>query len=135
MSQDLADGETAQVKGSGSSVYTLKNNGGVYSCTCPAWMHQGLGIERRTCKHLRAFRGDEAETARLGSAPLTCRPARPNPSNSSDRTVSQNLSSARCGQTWLARPAQNGERSSRLRTLPLPVLGSSSMNVTERGTL
>lgn len=77
MSQDLADGETAQVKGSGSSVYTLKNNGGVYSCTCPAWMHQGLGIERRTCKHLRAYRGDEAETARLGSTPLSGRPSRP----------------------------------------------------------
>ncbi len=77
MSQDLADGETAQVKGSGSSVYTLKNNGGVYSCTCPAWMHQGLGIERRTCKHLRAYRGDEAETARLGSIPLSGRPSRP----------------------------------------------------------
>lgn len=77
MSQDLADGETAQVKGSGSSVYTLKNNGGVYSCTCPAWMHQGLGIERRTCKHLRAYRGDEAETKRLGSSPLSGRPSRP----------------------------------------------------------
>lgn len=77
MSQDLADGETAQVKGSGSSVYTLKNNGGVYSCTCPAWMHQGLGIERRTCKHLRAYRGDEAETKRLGSIPLSGRPSRP----------------------------------------------------------
>ncbi len=77
MSADLADGETVQVKGSGSSIYTLKNNGGVYSCTCPAWMHQGLAIERRTCKHLRAYRGDEAETKRLGSAPLTGRPARP----------------------------------------------------------
>ncbi len=77
MTADLADGETTQVKGSGSSLYTLKNNGGVYSCTCPAWMHQGIAIERRTCKHLRAFRGDEAETARLGSAPLSGRPARP----------------------------------------------------------
>lgn len=33
-------------------------------------------IERRTCKHLRALRGDEAETARLGSAPLSGRPRR-----------------------------------------------------------
>ncbi len=77
VSADLADGQTVQVKGSGSSLYTLKNNGGVYSCTCPAWMHQGLAIERRTCKHLRAYRGDEAETARLGSAPLSGRPSRP----------------------------------------------------------
>ncbi len=72
---DLNDGETAQVKGSGSSVYTLRNTAGVYSCTCPAWMHQGLPIEKRTCKHLRARRGDEAETARLGSL-LQGRPVR-----------------------------------------------------------
>jgi DNA ligase-1 len=65
---DLKDGETAEVKGSGSKPYVLKNVGGVYSCTCPAWRNQSLGIERRTCKHLRAFRGDAAETARLGSA-------------------------------------------------------------------
>jgi len=74
---DLADGESAQVKGSGSSVYTLKNSGGVFSCTCPAWQHQSLGIERRTCKHLRAFRGDDAEKARIGDAELTGKPARP----------------------------------------------------------
>ncbi len=64
---DLRDGETAEVKGSGSKPYVLKNVGGVYSCTCPAWRNQSQPIERRTCKHLRAFRGDEAETARLGS--------------------------------------------------------------------
>src|SRR5687768_14594762 len=74
--QDLADGESVEVKGSGSSVYTLKNIGGVYSCTCPAWMHQSLGIEKRTCKHIRAYRGDEAEKARLGNVELSGRPAR-----------------------------------------------------------
>lgn len=74
---DLADGESTEVKGSSSSIYTLKNSGGVYSCTCPAWRNQGVGIEKRTCKHLRAYRGDEAETARLGSANLTGRPPRP----------------------------------------------------------
>jgi len=74
---DLADGEQTQVNGSGSSVYTLKNSGGVYSCTCPAWAHQSLGIERRTCKHLRALRGDDAEKERLGGAELLSgRPAR-----------------------------------------------------------
>ena len=75
--QDLEDGATTTVKGSGSAVYTLKNSGGVYSCTCPAWMHQSIAIERRTCKHLRAFRGDEAEQARLGTAELSGKPARP----------------------------------------------------------
>ncbi len=74
---DLDDGESCEVKGSGTSVYTLKNSGGVYSCTCPAWAHQSLGIERRTCKHLRAYRGDEAEKLRLGSAELTGKPPKP----------------------------------------------------------
>ena len=72
---DLADGEEKKVQGSGSAVYTLKNSGGVYSCTCPAWMHQSLGIERRSCKHLRALRGDDAEQARVGE--LSGKPARP----------------------------------------------------------
>src|SRR3974377_105229 len=56
---DLADGETAEVKGSARTPYILKNVGGVYSCTCPAWRNQSLPIERRTCKHLRSFRGEE----------------------------------------------------------------------------
>lgn len=77
MTADLTDGEETQVKGSGSSIYTLKNSGGVYSCTCPAWRNQSLGLIR-TCKHLRAFRGDEAEVKRLGSsANLTGRPPKP----------------------------------------------------------
>ena len=74
--RDLASGETAQVKGSGSSVYTLKNNGGWYSCSCPAWLHQSAAVDRRTCKHLRAFRGDEAETARLGTTELAGKPVK-----------------------------------------------------------
>lgn len=58
---DLNDGETTEIKGSGSKPYVLKNTGGVYSCTCPAWRNQSLPIERRTCKHLRTMRGDAAE--------------------------------------------------------------------------
>jgi DNA ligase-1 len=67
MMADLDDGDSIQVQGSGSSVYTLKNVGGVYSCTCPAWRNQSTGIEARTCKHLRKLRGDAAEEARLGT--------------------------------------------------------------------
>lgn len=74
--QDLADGESTTVKGSGSSVYTLKHADGVYSCTCPAWLHQSIGIEARTCKHLRAYRGDAAEQERLGNAALSGKPVR-----------------------------------------------------------
>src|SRR5207248_5124968 len=65
---DLADGESTTMQGSGSKPYVLKNVGGVYSCTCPAWRNQSLGIEKRTCKHLRKLRGDAAEEARIGSA-------------------------------------------------------------------
>jgi DNA ligase-1 len=65
---DLNDGESIEMKGSGSKPYVLKNVGGVYSCSCPAWRNQSLAIERRTCKHLRKLRGDAAEEARVGGA-------------------------------------------------------------------
>ena len=65
---DLRDGETAEIKGSGAKPYQLKNVGGVYSCTCPAWRNQSVAIDQRTCKHLKKFRGDDAEAARLGTA-------------------------------------------------------------------
>ena len=65
---DLADGETIEMKGSGARPYVLKNSGGVYSCSCPAWRNQSTAIERRTCKHLRKLRGAEAEASRVGEA-------------------------------------------------------------------
>jgi DNA ligase-1 len=65
---DLRDGESTFMQGSGSKPYELKNVGGVYSCSCPAWRNQSVPIERRTCKHLRKLRGDEAEEARIGGA-------------------------------------------------------------------
>ena len=69
MSQTLADGQEAQVKGS-SSTYTLARKGHVYSCSCPAWRNQGAVIDRRTCKHLKAYLGEAFEASRTGgSAP------------------------------------------------------------------
>jgi DNA ligase-1 len=65
---DLQDGESVEMQGSGSKPYVLKNVGGVYSCTCPAWRNQSVAIERRSCKHLRKLRGDAAEEARVGGA-------------------------------------------------------------------
>src|SRR5471030_778716 len=65
---DLQDGESAEMQGSGSKPYVLKNVGGVYSCSCPAWRNQSIAIEKRTCKHLRKLRGDQAEEARIGGA-------------------------------------------------------------------
>ena len=61
LNDDLEDGESTEVKGSAAKPYVLKNVGGVYSCTCPAWRNQSAAIERRTCKHLRKLRGDAAE--------------------------------------------------------------------------
>src|ERR1043166_2326639 len=63
---DLQDGERTEMQGSRSKPYVLKNTGGVYSCTCPAWRNQSIAIEKRTCKHLRKLRGDAAEQARVG---------------------------------------------------------------------
>src|SRR5258708_38836366 len=65
---DLKDGETTEMKGSGAKPYVLKNVGGVYSCSCPAWRNQSTAIEKRTCKHLRKLRGDAAEETRIGGA-------------------------------------------------------------------
>ncbi len=62
----LDDGDSVEVQGS-SSTYTLSHEGNVYMCTCPAWKNQGATVDRRTCKHLRAYLGDVAEVARLGS--------------------------------------------------------------------
>ena len=68
---DLQDGDSVEIQGSAAKPYVIKNVGGVYSCSCPAWRNQSLGIERRTCKHLRQFRGEEAEGQRLGQVPAT----------------------------------------------------------------
>jgi DNA ligase-1 len=56
---DLGDGETFEMQGSASKPYQLKNTGGVYSCSCPAW--------RRTCKHLKKLRGAAAEEQRVAA--------------------------------------------------------------------
>ncbi|MCB9698157.1 MAG: DNA ligase [Alphaproteobacteria bacterium] len=63
---DLEDGDSVEVQGSAATPYVLKNTGGVYSCTCPAWRNQGAAIDKRTCKHLRKLRGDAAEAERIG---------------------------------------------------------------------
>jgi len=65
---DLADGATFEMQGSGSKPYVLKNIGGVYSCSCPAWRNQSASPERRSCKHLKKLRGDAEEQARIGEA-------------------------------------------------------------------
>ncbi len=74
---DLLDGQSVEMHGSAAKPYVLKNVGGVYSCSCPAWRNQSAAIERRTCKHLRKLRGDAAEEARVGAAlPPAPKPAK-----------------------------------------------------------
>ena len=73
---DLADGESTEMRGSGTKPYVLRNTGGVYSCTCPAWRNQSTPIEHRTCKHLRKLRGDDAERLRLGVGSLGSAPGK-----------------------------------------------------------
>ena len=63
---DLRDGESIEMQGFASRPCVLKNVGGVYSCSCPAWRNQSLSIDRRSCKQLRRVRGDAAEEARIG---------------------------------------------------------------------
>lgn len=64
---DLADGESTTMQGSGRDPYVLKNVGGVYSCSCPAWRNAGGALDTRTCKHLKKLRGDAAEAFRIGA--------------------------------------------------------------------
>lgn len=59
----------AYVQGSAAKPYALKNIGGVYSCSCPAWRNQSRAIDQRTCKHLKALRGEEVELDRVGAPP------------------------------------------------------------------
>src|SRR5438067_12281425 len=73
---DLIDGQSIEMKGSGAKPYVIKNVGGVYSCSCPAWRNQSIAIERRTCKHIRKLRGDAEEEARVAGA-LPQRPVKP----------------------------------------------------------
>jgi DNA ligase-1 len=52
---NLQDGQSVEMQGSAAKPYLLKNVGGVYSCSCPAWRNQSLPIDRRSCKHLRVM--------------------------------------------------------------------------------
>jgi len=81
---DLQDGETTEIKGSAKSPYILRNTGGVYSCSCPAWRNQSEPIERRTCKHLKKYRGEEAEKDRLAGMASAAAAATPTSANAED---------------------------------------------------
>lgn len=64
------EGGTALFHGSAAEPYVLTNHGmGSFSCTCPAWRNQKVRSDRRTCKHLRAVRGDAVEESRIATNP------------------------------------------------------------------
>ena len=73
---ELPEGATVEITSASGSKYQLKNVGGVYSCSCLSWRNQSLPIDRRTCKHLRQYRSEQAEQARLGNTlPPPSKPA------------------------------------------------------------
>ena len=61
---DLKPGESTEVPGSGGRTYVITNSDGDYSCTCMAWKRQYASFSRRTCKHLKRFRGEQSELER-----------------------------------------------------------------------
>lgn len=63
----LKEGIKVKIEGD-SGTYEIMKKAGVYSCTCTAWKQQSLGLDERTCKHLRKYLGEEFETARTGQA-------------------------------------------------------------------
>ena len=74
---EILEGQIVEVQGSASEPYQIKRVGEVVSCSCPAWRNQSLPINKRTCKHIRKIRGDEAESSRIGGS-LTMRAPKTN---------------------------------------------------------
>ena len=108
--RDIRDGETFLMKGSGAKPYELKNTGGVYSCTCPAWRNQSLPIERRTCKHLRKLRGDEAEIERVGEAATITPQKKENTVKAPPLLLANNWDNAQAVEGWWLSEKLDGVR-------------------------
>ncbi|MBX9668823.1 MAG: hypothetical protein K2X93_14445 [Candidatus Obscuribacterales bacterium] len=62
---DIPSGDFVDVVDREGNKFYLSYLGGVYSCTCSEWKSQ-VGAEiKRTCIHLRAYRGDDLEQKRV----------------------------------------------------------------------
>lgn len=104
---DLLDGEYRMVRGDSGNVYTIHRNGDVYSCSCPSWLHQPLPLNKRTCKHLKDFRGENAENERVGKTKDDELPSPPKKSvkektskdDDSDGMTTENIS-VMLAETW-----------------------------------
>lgn len=106
----LIEGQPVYIQGSGAKPYELKNTGGVYSCSCPAWRNQGVPIDKRTCKHLKKHCGDAAEVARIGANPTTSQPARPVAAHNGQHEGRTITADAEYAQTVLDRAAAEGRQ-------------------------
>lgn len=61
----IEDGEEKSIAGG----YRLKRIGSHYTCTCIGWKVQKNAPNKRTCRHLRDYLGDEFEKNRIGKLP------------------------------------------------------------------
>ncbi|XP_077982754.1 uncharacterized protein LOC144437642 [Glandiceps talaboti] len=57
----MADGDSVDV-----DKYSIKRTGDSYYCTCVGWKTQKNPVDKRTCKHLKEYLGEEFENVRLG---------------------------------------------------------------------
>lgn len=70
----LVEGEQVSLMGG----YRLKRIGSDFTCTCIGWKIQKNPTNKRTCKHLREYLGEDFEKARVGDLPVEKRkPAEP----------------------------------------------------------
>ncbi|KAL3860121.1 hypothetical protein ACJMK2_010286 [Sinanodonta woodiana] len=58
----IDDGEAVNISGG----FKLKRNGSTYQCSCFQWTKQIVPTNKRTCKHLQQYLGEDFENARLG---------------------------------------------------------------------
>lgn len=62
---EIPNGSSLQIKTEDGTKYVLSRRGALYSCTCPEWKRQQIPGMRRTCTHLRQYRGAEEEEKRI----------------------------------------------------------------------
>ena len=73
MQRELKDGESIAITSDTGNRHVIRRNGIVYYCDCHAWKFQDIPIEKRTCKHVKQLRGENAESERIrtGVIPAT----------------------------------------------------------------
>jgi len=113
---DLADGESIEIQGSSNNTYTLKHSGGIYSCTCPVWKYQPLSLDKRSCKHLRNLRGEDAERERVGDAQASTRATARSAGSSGTGSSGTRSAGTRSSGTRSSGTRASGTRSSGTRS-------------------